>query len=49
MTNTFELFITDLTQEAQAELLKKAGIKDASEMNWEVFPITTIDFEVDDD
>lgn len=38
----FELFFTDLTENAQKELLKKAGLKDETEANWDVFPITTI-------
>jgi hypothetical protein len=45
----FELFFDDLTPTAQAEILEKAGIKSADEMNWEVFPITTIEFENEGD
>lgn len=46
---TFELYASDLTPEAQACLCECAGIKDISEANWDVFPITTIDFENEDD
>lgn len=42
---TFELYASDLTKEAQEELCKKAGIKNISEANWDVFPITTICFD----
>ena len=42
---TFELYFKDLTEQAQAELLKTIGIEDASELNWDIFPITTIEVE----
>lgn len=44
--STFELYFTDLTKEAQDEILKKAGIKIPEEANWDICPITYIDFEV---
>lgn len=46
---TFELYASDLTEEAQKNLCECAGIKDISEANWDVFPITTIDFEDEDE
>jgi len=49
MTKTFELYFTDLTEEAQKELLEKAGVESPEDMNWDTFPITTIEFEEDDD
>lgn len=48
MNKTFELYASDLTEEAQKNLCETAGIKSISEANWDVFPITTIDFEVPD-
>ena len=48
MNRTFELYASDLTEEAQKNLCEVAGIKSISEANWDVFPITTIDFEVPD-
>lgn len=38
----FELFFSDLTEDAQKNLLEKAGLKDETQANWDVFPITTI-------
>lgn len=43
------LYFKDLTPEAQAVLLKEAGIKSPQEMNWDVFPITELDFDNEDD
>ena len=42
---SFEIYFDDLTEQAQAKLLESVGIEDASEMNWDVFPITTIEVE----
>lgn len=42
---TFELYFSDLTETAQQSILEKAGIQDETELNWDVFPITTIEFE----
>lgn len=41
----FELYFSDLTEHAQQVFLKTAGLKSAEEMNYDVFPITTIEFE----
>lgn len=49
MNKEFELYFTDLTEEAQQELLEKAGVKSPEEMNWDVFPITTLNFENDEE
>ncbi len=49
MDKEFELYFTDLTEKAQQELLKKAGVKSPEEMNWDVFPITTLNFENNED
>jgi hypothetical protein len=42
MSNEFEIYWTDLTEEAKADLLKAAGLKSASEANWDAFPIATV-------
>ena len=44
----FEIYASDLTEQAQKELCEKAGIKSVDEMNWDVFPITTIEFDDDE-
>lgn len=44
----FELYFTDLTEQAQKELLNKAGVTSETDMNWDVFPITVIPFESED-
>lgn len=45
--NTFVLYFSDLTSEAQSRIMDAAGINDPAEANWDmdVFPITMIDFE----
>jgi hypothetical protein len=42
---TLELFFNDLTPSAQEKYLKVQGVSDASELNWEVNPITIIEVE----
>ena len=49
MTKQFEIYITDLTKEAQEELLKVAGVQSPEETNWDVFPIAIVEFEEDED
>lgn len=49
MDNTFELYFSDLTEDAQQEILKRAGVKSPEDMNWDVFPITTIEFDNNED
>lgn len=38
----FEIYFTDLNEEAQKDLLDKAGIKNPEDANWDIFPIATI-------
>ena len=45
----FELYFTDLTEQAQAEFLRKAGLQSAKEGNYDVFPITEIVVGDDED
>ncbi len=37
-----EIFFSDLTDEAQKEFLKVAGLKSAFERNYDIFPIAII-------
>ena len=39
---TFELYFSDLTETAQAEVLRRARITSAEDANWDVFPIAVI-------
>lgn len=41
----FELYFSDLTPEAQSNILECAGLKNEAEANWDCFPITVIEFE----
>ena len=43
----FAIYFDDLTDGAQKAILKAAGISDPAEANWDAFPITTLNFEVD--
>ena len=40
----FEIYFSDLTEQVQKEILEAAGVDKAEDMNWDVFPITTIEF-----
>lgn len=39
------IYLHDLTLEAQKKVLDAAGIKNAREANWDVFPLTELEFE----
>ena len=41
----FDLYFSDLTETAQAEVLRRAGIQSETEANWDCFPIATIRLE----
>lgn len=41
----FEVYFDDLKEEAQKELLEKAGLTSPADANWDVYPITTIYIE----
>ena len=45
----FEIYFSDLTEEAQKSLLEAARIEDPSDMNWDVFPVVTFMIGADDD
>jgi hypothetical protein len=38
----FELYFRDLNPEAQERLLKEVELNNASDANWDVFPIATV-------
>ena len=42
--NSFEIYFSDLTEEAQKRLLEAAGLDSHKEANWDTLPVTTIDF-----
>jgi len=39
MSETVEIYFTDLVPEKQEELLRVHGVKSPEEMNWDVFPV----------
>lgn len=45
--HTFNIFFSDLTEEAQKRLMEIVGITDPKEMNWDmdILPIATMDVE----
>ena len=45
----FEIYYTDLVEEAQQELLNAFGITDPKEMDWDTTPIATISLIHDDE
>lgn len=45
----FEIMFNDLKPEAQKRFLEYMGLKDASEGNYEVVPITMIDYNDDEE
>lgn len=50
MVKKYEIFFSDLNEEAQKELLEDIGISDPKEMNWDVLPLTSYEFfHIDDD
>lgn len=46
---TFEIFFTDLNDDAQQELLALIGVDSPKEMNWDIpiVPLATLEFEED--
>lgn len=42
---TFEIYYKDLTPEAKRRFLEFAGVANAEEGNYDVFPIATVDLE----
>ena len=44
---TIELFYDDLSREKQQEILKLLKIRSPDEMNWDVFPVAVVYFEIE--
>lgn len=44
-----EVYFSDLSKAKQAELLEAAGVQEPAEMNWNLFPVTVIDFYDEDE
>ena len=47
---TFEIYFSDLNEDAQKRLMEAVNIEDPKEMNWDInmAPIACYDFEDDD-
>ena len=46
---SFEIFFDDLKPEAQAELLSTMGADSAEQMNWDIYPVATIEYVTEED
>ncbi len=46
---TIDIYFHDLKEDVQQDVLEAAGVKTPEEMNWDVFPLTTIEFGESDD
>ena len=46
---TFEIYFSDLNEDAQKRLLEAVGVETAADMNWDIdmCPIAMYDFETD--
>ena len=42
---TIEIYLRDLSEEKQKEIIEAYGIEKAEDANWDIFPITCIDIE----
>lgn len=38
----FEIYFNDLNEDAQKRILESFGIQNPKEMNWDIFPITSV-------
>ena len=45
---SIDIYFYDLTTEAQQKVLGAAGMKDPAEGNWDVLPLTSLEFETED-
>lgn len=45
----FEIYFNDLNENVQKRLLAELNISSAKDMNWDIFPLATIDFETEID
>lgn len=46
---TVSIYFSDLREQAQQEVLEAAGIKDQTEGNFEVIPLTVLEFEEEEE
>jgi len=48
---TFEIYFSDLNDDAQKRILEMVGVDTPADMNWDmdIIPIAFVDFEVEDD
>ena len=44
---TIEIYFADLTEQKQKELLNAVGEQSPEALNWDIYPVTSVDFEVD--
>lgn len=51
MTYTFDIYFSDLNDDAKTRLLEFVGVKSASDMNWDIdiLPIACFDLEKSDE
>ena len=47
--NQVEIYFDDLSKKKQDEILKASGLSSPSDANWDVFPITVVDFETEEE
>ncbi len=45
---SIEIYFYDLTPAAQKKVLDAAGMADPTEGNWDILPLTTLEFETED-
>ena len=46
---TFEIYFTDLTEEAQKSFLKAEGLQNAEDGNYDIFPIAVLEIDREED
>jgi hypothetical protein len=44
---SIDIMFNDLKEDVQKYILEQLGLKSPSEMNWEVVPLTTLEYEVE--
>ena len=46
---TFEIYFSDLTEEAQKSFLKAEGLQNAEDGNYDIFPIAVLEIDREED
>lgn len=41
----FEVYFSDLNKDAQKRLMELVKIEDSKEMNWDIYPLTILEFD----